>query len=47
MEEEADMLLEQAACMEAVLVVASEQVAAVAMLAHVESPLVKIVPRVG
>jgi len=44
-EEEADMV-EQAACTEAVLVGASEQAVAVAMLAHAESPLVKIVPLV-
>jgi len=47
MEEEEAVTVEQAACMEAVLVGASEQEAAVAMLAHVESPLVKTAPLVG
>jgi len=43
--EEADMV-ERAACMEAVLVGASEQAVAAAMLAHAESPPVKTVPLV-
>jgi len=47
-EEEADTVLERAACTEAVLVGASVQPAAVvAMLAHAESPLVKSVPLAG
>jgi len=43
--EEADMV-ERAACMEAVLVGASEQAVAAAMLARAESPPVKTVPLV-
>jgi len=44
MEEEADTVLERVACMQAEVVGASEQAAAVAMLVHAESPLVRSVP---